>query len=328
MNVFSGIKPTGELHLGNYIGALSQWIGLQDTHECIYCVVDLHALTVAIDPTELRRRTLDTVAWYLALGLDPSKSTLFIQSHVLEHAQLCWILNTIAKISELKLMHQFKEKSKSNPENINMGLFDYPVLMAADILLYDTERVPVGEDQKQHVELARELARRFNGRFGETFVVPESLLMKQGARIMALDRPEKKMEKTGSQEGYIALLDPPDSVRKKIKHAVTDSGRDIIFDAKNKPALANLLTIYSLLSGQSFSDIEEHYQGRGYKDFKEGLAECVNNFLGPVQKKYATYRNDENTLRHILDDGANRARALAQKKITLVKERVGLCAQG
>lgn len=328
MKVFSGIKPSGELHLGNYIGALSQWIGLQDTHECIYCVVDLHALTVAIDPGELRRRTFDIAAWYLALGLDPRKSTLFVQSHVLEHAELCWILNTIAKISELKLMHQFKEKSRSSPDNINMGLFDYPVLMAADILLYDTERVPVGEDQKQHVELARELARRFNGRFGETFVVPESLLMKQGARVMALDRPEKKMEKTGSQEGYIALLDTPDSVRKKIKHAVTDSGRDIIFDAKKKPALANLLTIYALLSGKEIVALEKMYGGGGYKEFKEGLAEAIITFLTPVQERYAHYREDERALHRILEEGANRARAGAQKKMILVKERVGLRAQG
>lgn len=324
MKIFSGIKPSGDLHLGNYIGAISQWIALQDTHECIYCVVDLHALTAAIDPEELRRRTLDTAAWYLALGLDPKKNTLFVQSHVSAHAELCWMLNTVAKVSELKLMHQFKEKSKSNPENINLGLFDYPVLMAADILLYDSEAVPVGEDQKQHVELARVLARRFNSRYGETFRVPESMLLKKGARIMALDNPAKKMEKTGSVEGYIALSDPPDIVRKKIKHAVTDSGREIVFDQKEKPALANLLTIYHLLSGESIADLEKEYAGKGYKEFKDGLSEAVVSFLAPVQKRYATHRSNEAILKKILAAGAARAREQAEKKIMLVKERIGL----
>ncbi len=324
MRVFSGIKPSGDLHLGNYIGAISQWIALQDAHECIYSIVDLHALTVKIEPDELRRRTLDTVAWYLALGLDPKKNILFVQSHVSEHAELCWILNTIAKISELKLMHQFKEKSKSDSENITVGLFDYPILMAADILLYDTETVPVGEDQKQHVELAREIARRFNSRYGKTFVVPESMLMTKGARIMALDNPAKKMEKTGSVEGYIALSDSADGVKKKIGRAVTDSGKEIVYDLKKKPALANLLTIYSLLSGQSFSAIEKQYVGKGYKEFKEGLTHAVVEFLSPVQKKYAEYRSDEKGLHQILEDGALRARIRAAKKMETVKENIGL----
>lgn len=324
MKIFSGIKPTGELHLGNYIGAISQWLALQNVHECVYCVADLHALTVRIAPEELRRRTLDTVAWYLALGLLPKKSILFVQSHVSMHAELCWILNTVAKISELKLMHQFKEKSKSAPEDINMGLFDYPVLMATDILLYDTERVPVGEDQKQHVELCRELARRFNSRYGETFVVPESMLMKNGSRIMALDNPAKKMEKTGSVDGYIALSDTPDEVRKKIKRAVTDSGREIVFDAKKKPALANILTIYHLLSGRSISNIEKEYQGKGYKEFKDGLANEVISFLAPAHERYVAARNDEKKLQRILEDGAKRARAQAEKKMEIVKKRIGL----
>lgn len=324
MKVFSGIKPTGDLHLGNYIGAISQWIALQDEHECIYSIVDLHALTVKIDPEELRRRTYDTAAWYLALGLDPKKNILFVQSHVQEHAELCWILNTTAKISELKLMHQFKEKSKGDSENINVGLFDYPVLMAADILLYDTQGVPVGEDQKQHVELARELARRFNSRYGTTFVTPESLLLKTAARIKALDNPTKKMEKTGSVEGYIALSDSSDVIRKKIRRAVTDSGSEIVFDAKKKPALANLLTIYQLLSGVSIADIEKEYAGKGYKEFKDGLADTVIAFLSPAQKKYASYRSDEKVLHAILEDGALRARTIAEKKMKEVKEKIGL----
>lgn len=324
MKVFSGIKPSGELHLGNYIGAISQWLSLQREHECIYSIVDLHALTVAIDPRELRRRTLDTAAWYCALGLDAKKNVLFVQSQVPQHAELCWMLNTLAKMSELKLMHQFKEKSKSNPENITMGLFDYPVLMAADILLYDTQSVPVGEDQKQHVELARELARRFNGRFGETFVIPESLLMKSGKRIMALDDSAKKMEKTGSHEGYIALSDTAAMVQKKIRHAVTDSGREIIYNKKEKPALANLLTIYHLLSGRSIPDIEKEYREKGYKEFKDGLAETVVAFLLPVQQAYAAYRDDEKGLCHILADGAARAQQQAEKKMALARERIGL----
>ncbi len=324
MRVFSGIKPSGDLHLGNYIGAISQWIALQKKHECMYSIVDLHALTVKIDPQELRRRTLDTVAWYLALGLDPKKNMLFVQSQVHEHAELCWILNTTAKISELKLMHQFKDKSKGDSENINVGLFDYPVLMAADILLYDSQGVPVGEDQKQHVELARELARRFNGRYGTTFVAPESILLKTAARIKALDNPAKKMEKTGSVEGYIALSDAPDVVRKKIRRAVTDSGSEIVYDAKKKPALANLLTIYQLLSGRSIQDIEKKYEGKGYKEFKDGLADVIVEFLAPIQKKYHSYRSDENALRAILADGALRARALAEKKMKDVKEKIGL----
>lgn len=324
MRVFSGIKPSGELHLGNYIGAISQWIAVQDAHECIYSIVDLHALTVKIDPQELRRRTFDTAAWYLALGLDPKKNTLFVQSHVSAHTELCWMLNTVVKVSELKLMHQFKDKSKSNPEHITMGLFDYPVLMAADILLYNIEGVPVGEDQKQHVELTRELARRFNSRYGDTFVLPESMLLKKGARIMALDNPAKKMEKTGSIEGYIALSDTASVVRTKIKHAVTDSGRDVVYDAKKKPALANLLTVYHLLSGLSIRDIQKEYEGKGYKEFKDGLADAVIAFLAPVQKTYATIRSDEKKLMRILKDGAVRARKQAEKKMALVRERIGL----
>lgn len=324
MKVFSGVKPSGILHLGNYLGALRQWVDMQNTHDCLFCVVDLHALTVKQDPIELARHTLETVAIYLACGIDPKRATLFVQSQVPQHAELCWILNTLTKMSELKLMHQFKEKSKSRPENINIGLFDYPVLMAADILLYDTEIVPVGEDQMQHIELAREIARRFNGLYGDTFVVPEGVVPKIGARIKALDNPEKKMEKTGSVSGYIALTDEPDVIRKKIKHAVTDSGSEIVFDEKKKPALANLLTVYHLISGEDISVIQKRYEGKGYKDFKDDLASSLISFLAPIREKFFAYMDDPASLSRVINDGAERAQEHAAKKIATVKNKIGL----
>lgn len=324
MKIFSGVKPSGTLHLGNYLGALRQWVALQNDHECLFCIVDLHALTVRIDPALLRRLTLETAATYIACGMDAKKSTLFIQSQVLQHTELCWILNTLAKISELKLMHQFKEKSKSAPDNINVGLFDYPVLMAADILLYGTTHVPVGQDQQQHIELARELARRFNSIYGTTFVVPEAMLPPLGAKIMALDNPTKKMEKTGSVAGYIALNDTPDIIRKKIKSAVTDSGSEVLFDEKKKPALSNLLTIYHLLSNRDISDIEEEYHGKGYGQFKKDLSDVVVDFLQPIQQKFSECINDTGALSRILEKGAHAARTQAEEKMKEVKEKIGL----
>ena len=324
MRIFSGIKPSGVIHLGNYIGALRQWVALHHSHECLFCLVDLHALTVRMDPGTLRRLTLETAATYIACGLDPKKSILFVQSQVPEHAELCWILNTLAKTSELKLMHQFKEKSKTNPDTINVGLFDYPVLMAADILLYGTTHVPVGEDQQQHVELARELARRFNSLFGTTFVIPESMVPPQGARIMALDNPAKKMEKTGSAAGYIALTDTAEIIRKKIKSAVTDSGSDIIFDAKKKPALANLLTIYHIISGEAIEVIEKRYGGKGYKQFKDDLSQTLIDFLAPIQERFSHCMEYPDELSLLLKKGANEARKQASAKMREVKEKIGL----
>ncbi len=324
MKIFSGIKPSGIIHLGNYLGALRQWVALQNDQECLFCIVDLHALTVRIDPALLRRLTLETAATYIACGLDAKKSTLFIQSHVLQHTELAWILNTLARISELKLMHQFKEKSKTNPDNINAGLFDYPVLMAADILLYGTTHVPAGQDQQQHIELARELARRFNGIYGNTFVAPEAMLPPRGAKIMALDNPAKKMEKTGSVAGYIALTDTPEVIRKKIKSAVTDSGSEVVFDEKKKPALSNFLTIYHLLSNRDISDIENEYRGKGYGQFKKDLSDVVVDFLKPIQEKFSECMSDTDTLSRILEQGAKGARAQAEKKMQDVKEKIGL----
>ena len=321
--LFSGIQPSGNLHLGNYLGAIKQWIDLQNDHEAIFCIVDLHAITVPQDPVVLRKKTLEIAKIYLAVGIDPSKATLFVQSHVREHTELAWILNTIARLGDLEKMTQFKDKSvKSDKETVGVGLFDYPVLMAADILLYDTAVVPVGEDQLQHVELARTLARRFNERFGETFVVPESKITKEGARIMGLDDPTKKMSKSAlSEYNYIALTDDADRVRKKIKKAVTDSGTEIVY-ADDKPALKNLINIYTLLSEKSPQVVVEMYRGKGYSDFKNDLAEVIVNFLAPFQERLQNISDDE--VFAILTSGATQAQALAQQKMHTVRERIGL----
>lgn len=378
--LFSGIQPSGNLHLGNYLGAIRQWIPLQDEYEAFFSVVDLHAITVPQDPGALRAKTLEIVKIYLASGIDPSKATLFVQSHVPEHAEFMWILNTIAKNGDLTKMTQFKnktgydedifvqammERTKNGIAELNLmikegiythekvtdvvnvirnaateatietykkfvkevfneayvGLFDYPVLMAADILLYDTAVVPVGEDQVQHVELTRTLARRFNDRFGETLVVPEPRVMKEGARIMGLDDPAKKMSKSAaSAYNYIALSDDPELARKKIMKAVTDSGSAIAYQ-DDKPALRNLINIYSLLNGKSAEEIVSMYEGKGYADFKRDLAEVVSVFLAEFQAKLAAI-SDEEALR-VLHAGAEKARAVAKEKMRTVRERVG-----
>lgn len=332
--LFSGIQPSGNLHLGNYLGAIKQWVELQNDYEAFFCVVDLHAITVPQDPVELRKKILEIAKIYLAAGVNPDKSTIFIQSHVAGHAELAWILNTIATMGELGRMTQYKDKvslknlsnraiaaGEYNKELTGVGLFDYPVLMAADILLYDTAVVPVGEDQKQHVELTRDLAERFNKRFGETFVVPQPLIQKEGARIMGLDDPSKKMSKSAASEyNYIALTDDADTVRKKIKKAVTDSGSEVIY-SDEKPALKNLINICTLLSGKSIQEIEAMYQGKGYGDFKSDLAEVVANFLVPFQERLAAI-SDEEVLR-ILRIGAEKARVLSEQKTKAVYEKVG-----
>lgn len=320
--LFSGIQPSGNLHLGNYLGAIKQWVELQDKYEAIFCVVDLHAITVPQDPVELRKKTLEIAKVYLAAGIDPEKCTLFIQSHVPAHTELGWILNTIATMGELGRMTQYKDKSqKEGWEGSGVGLFDYPVLMAADILLYDAETVPVGKDQMQHIELTRDLAQRFNHRFGETFTLPQGVLSKEGQLIMALDDPMKKMSKSAASEyNYIALTDDADAIRKKIKKAVTDSGSEIVY-SDEKPALRNLINIYTLLSGKSTQEIETMYQGKGYGDFKLDLAEVVVNFLVPFQERL-TAISDEEALR-ILRAGAEKARALSEQKIKGVYEKVG-----
>lgn len=320
--IFSGIQPSGNLHLGNYLGAIQNWVKMQDEFESIFCVVDLHAITVPQDPEELRRKTIEVAKIYLASGIDPQKSSIFVQSHMPEHSELAWILNTITKMPELDKMTQFKDKAKKEgQESASVGLFDYPVLMAADILLYNTEVVPVGEDQLQHIELARDLAKRFNQKFGDTFIIPQHFIKKEGMRIMGLDDPSKKMSKSASSEyNYIALTDDEESVRRKIKKAVTDSGSEIVY-RDDKPALQNLINIYSLLSGKEAADIEKMYAGKGYGDFKNDLADIVVNFLKPLQEKIAAISDEEVT--KILKAGADKIRPIAQQKLTETKQKVG-----
>jgi len=319
--IFSGVQPSGNLHIGNYLGAIKNWVKLQNEYDSIFCVVDLHAITVPQDPKELRKKTIEVAKIYLAAGIDPKKSTIFVQSHIPEHAELTWILNTLAKISEMERMTQFKDKAEKNKEGVGMGLFDYPVLMAADILLYDTEIVPVGEDQLQHIEITRTLAKRFNSRYGETFVVPEPFITKEGMRIMGLDDPSKKMSKSAESEyNYIALTDSEEAVRRKIKRAVTDSGSEIVY-RDGKPALKNLINIYSLLSDKSLKEIELSYVDKSYSEFKEDLAKIITDFLQPFQKKYIALSDEE--VLNILADGAEKVSILAKKKLNEVKKKIG-----
>lgn len=322
--VFSGIKPSGDLQLGNYIGALRYFVADQEVDDCFFCVVDLHAITVAQEPDELRKRTLDIAALYLAVGLDPDKATLFVQSHVHEHAELAWVLGCYAMFGEMRRMTQFKDKSAKQQEGtVTLGLFAYPSLMAADILLYDTDRVPVGEDQKQHLELTRDVAIRFNNRYGETFVVPEPAIPKVGARIMDLHDPTKKMSKSEeSPQGTLLLLDAPDVVRKKIKTAVTDSGREIVA-RDDKPAITNLLTIFSAVTNTSIADLEHAYDGKGYGDLKKDLAEAVVSFLEPIQRRYNEYIADQAELARVLERGAQKAQDIASKTLARAYDRVG-----
>ncbi|AKM85027.1 TPA: tryptophan--tRNA ligase [Patescibacteria group bacterium] len=322
--VFSGIQPSGVLHIGNYLGAIQQWVEGQAKYDNIFCVVDLHAITVPQDPKELTDNIYRTAATYLAAGINPRQSIVFVQSQVPAHAELAWLLNTITTMGELSRMTQFKDKSqKGGSGRASVGLFDYPVLMAADILLYGTQAVPVGEDQTQHVELARDLAQRFNHRFGKTFPVPEVILRKSGARIMGLDDPTKKMSKSASPANYIALTDSSDVIRKKIMRAVTDSGSTIKFDPK-RAGLHNLLTIYQLFSGQTEAQIERHFAGKGYGDLKRELADLVIGKLTPLQTKIEHYMKNKRLLDAILKSGAKRAARLAHPMLTEVKRKLGL----
>ncbi len=320
--IFSGAQPTGGFHLGNYLGALRNWVELQHEYESFFCVVNLHALTNPQDPKELAEKTREVARLYLAAGIDPTVSTVFIQSDVPEHAELAWVLNCMTRISELDRMTQFKEKGRKQRENVNVGLFDYPVLMAADILLYQTDLVPVGEDQKQHLELTRDLAMRFNRDYGETFRVPEPFIPKVGARIMSLGDPTKKMAKSDENpNASIALLDDADTVRRKLKRAVTDSGTEVRFD-ETRPAVTNLLTIYRILTQQSPEEIENHFAGRGYAQLKGELAELVVEFLRPFQERVRGISDEE--LDRILEMGRERASRVARPTMEEVKKRLGL----
>ncbi|MCI7619691.1 MAG: tryptophan--tRNA ligase [Firmicutes bacterium] len=321
--VFSGVQPTGNIHLGNYLGALKQFVELQDDHECIYCIVDMHAITVPQDPKELRKHILDVAALYLAVGVDPKKSIVFVQSDVPGHAELSWILTCNSYTGELSRMTQFKDKSK-NKESAPTGLFSYPVLMAADILLYDTDIVPVGNDQKQHIELCRDIAIRINNKYKKTFVVPDGRFLKEGARIMALDDPTKKMSKSAENvHSRISLLDEPSKIKKSIMKATTDSDGVVRFDVENKPGISNLLNIYSVLSGMSVPELETKYEGKGYGDFKKDLVEVVVEALAPIKERYEEIRHSDELI-EILKDGAVRADAIAQKTMKRVKENFGL----
>lgn len=322
--VFSGIKPSGDLHLGNYLGAISQWVKMQDDHNCIFCVVDYHAITVPQNPEDLRRRTLEIAKIYLSAGIDPKKSTIFKQSDIKEHTELAWLLNcTTARMSDLENMTQYKDKSKNGEENVGVGLFDYPVLMAADILLYDTDVVPVGEDQVQHVELTRDLAKRFNSNFGEVFKIPKAEVLKTGARIMGLDNPLKKMSKSeGGESNCIYLLDDPEKAAKKIMRATTDSDAEVRYDKENKPGISNLLVIYSILSGKKISDLEKEFSGKGYGDFKKGLAETVKSFLTNFQNKYHNISDEE--IEEILRNGAKDMVKIAKNKVDSAKSKIGI----
>jgi tryptophanyl-tRNA synthetase len=324
--IFSGIQPSGILHIGNYFGAMKQWVELQHrVDEAIYCIVDLHAITVYQNPAELRENILSAAAWYIASGVDPEKSSIFVQSTRPEHTELAWILNCQAKMGELYRMTQFKDKSANGDiDTTGVGLFDYPVLMASDILLYKTNFVPVGDDQKQHVEFTRDLAQKFNSRFGDTFTLPEPIIKKETARIMGLDNPNKKMSKSASSPlNYIALNDNTDTILNKIKKAVTDSGTEIKY-GEDKPALTNLLNIYAEVSGKNIKEIESDFVGRGYGDFKQSLAELLIEYLRPIQDKYSKLIADKSALEKILTKGSEKVMPLAEKTIAEVKKKVGL----
>ncbi len=322
--VFSGVQPTGRITLGNYLGAIRNWSPLQDEYNCLYCVVDLHSLTVKQVPAELRKNTMELVALYIACGIDPSKSALFIQSHVHEHAELCWILDTIAYIGELNRMTQFKDKSRKHADNINMGLMNYPVLMASDILLYNAQLVPIGKDQTQHLELARDLAIRFNGRYSETFAVPEALMFKSGSSIKSLQDPSAKMSKSDTNENaVVSLLDDKDAIVRKFKRAVTDCDTEVRF-AEDKPAISNLLNIYSLCSGESIADAEKRFAGRGYGDFKLAVADSVIAVIEPIQAEQKRLVADKAYLESVLKQGAEQAERIARKTLDKVYRKVGL----
>jgi tryptophanyl-tRNA synthetase len=325
MVIFSGIQPTGAKHLGNYIGAITQYVAGQDRADpAIYCIVDLHAVTVPYEPAELRDRTYDTAATLIAAGLDPERCILFRQADVMEHAELSWLLSSVTPLGELNRMHQFRDKSAAQREMVSAGLLFYPVLQSADVLAYRAHEVPVGEDQREHLELMRRTAERFNSRFGETLVVPEHRIPEVGARIMDLQRPESKMATTGgSEQGTVYVLDEPDIVRKKFRSAVTDSGTDVR-KTPEKPGISNLIDILSVVRGADPADVEREFEGSGYGDFKGAVADEVAAYLAPVRDRYAELRPDEAELERVLAAGAERAREIARDTLADVRDRMGV----
>ena len=325
ITLFSAVQPSGIPTIGNYVGAISNFVKLQDSYNCIYSIADLHCLTVKQEPAALRQATLGLLALYIACGIDPEKCIMFVQSHVHEHAELTWILNTMTYPGELNRMTQFKDKSRSHADNINIGLMDYPVLMASDILLYNTAVVPVGADQKQHIELTRDLAIRFNGRYSDTFTVPEPIFPKFGAKIMSLAEPTKKMSKSDANvNAYISMYDDTDTVIRKFKRAVTDSDNKIVFDPENKPGISNLLTIYSVFSGESIESATAYFDGKGYGDFKIKVGEAVAEGLKPISEKRNAILKDKAYLDKIMVQGAENASRIARKTLSKVYRKVGL----
>ncbi len=321
--VFSGIQPTGAKHIGNYIGAMRQYVATQDEGNAFFCIVDLHSITTDYEPQDLHDRTLDLAALLFAVGLDPDRCTLFCQSHVAAHAEAAWLLSAVTGFGQLGRMTQFKDKGEGK-EFVSAGLFTYPVLMAGDILLYQTDIVPIGDDQRQHLELARDVAERFNSRYGETFTVPRGVYPEVGARIMDLQEPTKKMSTTGgTAQGTVLVLDPPDTIRKKLKTAVTDSGREIAYDPDGKPGVSNLVEILSVATGRTIPEVEADYAGKGYGDLKGDVAEAVVELFRPVQERYAELRADEGELRRLLAVGAEKARAASAPTLERMYERMG-----
>ena len=327
--IFSGIQPSGNLTIGNYIGAMKNFVQLQDEYDCYYCVVDLHAITVRQDPADLRRRSLELAALYIAVGLDPEKVTLFIQSHVPAHSELAWILNCFTYMGELSRMTQFKDKSRKHEENINVGLFDYPALMAADILLYQADLVPIGDDQRQHLEITRDLAIRFNNAYSPTFTVPEAYYGKVGARIKSLQDPTAKMSKSDEDENaFITILDKPDAVVRKMKRAVTDSESEVRYDPEAKPGVSNLLTIYAAMTGMDIPGAEKRFAGQGYGVFKEEVANAVVEGMRPVRERFDKLIADKAYLEKVLNDAADRAERTARRTLSKVQRKVGFYPRG
>ena len=324
--IFSGIQPSGDLTLGSYMGAIRNWVALQEEYDCLYCIVDMHAITVRQVPADLRRRSLEQLAQYIACGLDPEKNIMFIQSHVPQHAELAWVLGCYTQFGELSRMTQFKQKSQQHADNITAGLFTYPVLMAADILLYQADLVPVGEDQKQHVELCRDIATRFNFSFSDTFTLPEPFIPKLGARIMSLGNPENKMSKS-DPDGCVYLMDKPEDMMRKFKRAVTDCETAVRFDRENKPGISNLLTIYCAATGKTLADAEAEFKDQGYGVFKPAVGEAVVELVRPIREEAARLLSDKTYLESIYKQGAERASALANKTLRKVYKKVGFVAR-
>ncbi len=324
MKIFSGTRPTGDLHIGNYLGALKQWIDLQKSNDCLYCIVDWHAITTPYSEKNLQKIIFDFATSYLAIGLDPKKCILFIQSQVKEHVELAWILGTITPLGELKRMTQFKDKSIKHSEYVNAGLLNYPILMAADILLYQTEVVPIGKDQIQHLELTRNIAEKFNKKYGKTFVVPKPMLPKQGANIMSLINPEKKMSKTDDEKGRIGLFDSPKEIEKKIMSATTDSGKEIKYDVINKKGISNLLTIYSIFSEKTIKEIEKEFKNQGYGEFKKSLSQLLIEKLEPLRKKKQDLMKNPAYVNSILEKGSKEAKKRAETTMIKVRNKMGL----